>query len=118
MMGPGWATKFQGSQLPKSELADPEQFSLCLTSAASAWREPLGELVQPPYDENPNGYVAFPPTGRIFAFVTADNREMSQTPEDQSAAFRSMIVVSGKYRREGDEFIIKVDWSGMKDGSA
>jgi hypothetical protein len=62
-----------------------------------------------PYGENPNGYVAFPATGRIFAFVTADNHKASQTPEDQSAAFRSMIVVSGKHRKEGDKFIIKVD---------
>jgi hypothetical protein len=60
-----------------------------------------GELAQPPYDESPNGYVAFLPTGRIFAFVTADNREASRTHEDQSAAFRSMVVVSGKYRQGG-----------------
>ncbi len=62
-----------------------------------------------PYGEHPNGYIAFLPTDRIFVFFTADGRKPPQLPEDESAAFRSMIAASGKYHLEGDKFIAKLD---------
>jgi hypothetical protein len=49
------------------------------------------------------------PAGRFFAFATADGRKPAQMPEEQAAAFRSMIAYTGKWRLEGEKFITKVD---------
>jgi hypothetical protein len=61
------------------------------------------------YGERPNGYIGFTPAGRFFAFATADGRKPPQNPEEQAAAFRSMVAYTGKFRLEGDKFITKVD---------
>jgi hypothetical protein len=61
------------------------------------------------YGEQPNGYIAITPEGRLFAVITADGRKPPQTPEEQAADFRSMIAYTGKYRVEGDKLITKVD---------
>jgi hypothetical protein len=47
--------------------------------------------------------------GRFFGFATADGRKPPQNPEEQAAAFRSMIAYTGKFRLEGDKFITRVD---------
>jgi hypothetical protein len=60
------------------------------------------------YGEHPKGHVAIT-SDRVFAFVTADGRKAPQTPEEQAAAFRSMISYTGKYRLEGDKLITTVD---------
>lgn len=61
------------------------------------------------YGEHPNGYLGFTPQGRFFAHVTADGRKVPQTPEEQAAAYRSMLAYTGKYRVEGEKFVAKVD---------
>ncbi|HEY7298662.1 MAG TPA: lipocalin-like domain-containing protein [Xanthobacteraceae bacterium] len=72
------------------------------------------------YGAHPNGHIGFTPDGRFFALVAADGRKPPQTPDDQAAAFRSMIAYTGKYRLEGDKFITKVDvawnegWTGTE----
>ena len=61
------------------------------------------------YGERPDGYIGFTPAGRFFAFATADGRKPPLMPEEQAAAFRSMIAYTGKWRLEGEKFITKVD---------
>jgi hypothetical protein len=60
------------------------------------------------YGEHPNGFIGFTP-GRFFAFVTAESRNAPQTPEEQAAAYRTVIAYTGKWRLEGDKFITNVD---------
>jgi hypothetical protein len=60
------------------------------------------------YGEHPNGFIGFTPE-RFFAFVTADGRKAPQTPEEQAAAYRTIIAYTGKWRLEGEKFITKVD---------
>ena len=71
------------------------------------------------YGERPTGAIGFTPAGRFFAFATADNRKPAQTPEDQAAAFRTMIAYTGQWRVEGNRFITKVDvaWNPALVGS-
>jgi Lipocalin-like domain len=61
------------------------------------------------YGEKPTGAIGFTPAGRFFGFVTAEGRKAPQTPEEQAAAYRTMIAYTGKWRVEGDKFITKVD---------
>jgi hypothetical protein len=61
------------------------------------------------YGEHPTGAIGFTPAGRFFAFATADNRKPAQTPEDQAAAFRTMIAYTGQWHVEGEKFTTKVD---------
>ena len=60
------------------------------------------------YGEHPDGFVGFTPA-RFFGLATAEGRKAPQTPEEQAAAYRSMIAYSGKWRLEGGKFITKVD---------
>ena len=61
------------------------------------------------YGEHPNGYMGFTPTGRFFGLITADEQKIPRTPEEQVAAFRSMLAYTGRWRVEGERFIVKVD---------
>ena len=69
------------------------------------------------YGEKPTGAIGFTPAGR-FGFVTAEGRKAPQTPEEQAAAYRTMIAYTGKWRVEGDKFITKVDVAWNRHGSA
>src|SRR5262249_5576558 len=62
-----------------------------------------------PYGDHPKGYIAFTSAGRFFALITADGPKPPTTQEEQPAAFRSMSAYTGKFRRDGDQFINKVD---------
>jgi hypothetical protein len=74
----------------------------------------------PVWGERPNGYIVLTSGGRWIVIQTAEDRPVPQTDEDQSAAFRSMLAYSGKYRTEGNKIIIKVDiawdesWNGTE----
>jgi hypothetical protein len=61
------------------------------------------------YGEKPSGAIGFTPAGRFFGFVTADGRKAPQTPDEQAAAYRTLIAYTGKWRVEADKFITKVD---------
>jgi hypothetical protein len=60
------------------------------------------------FGEHPNGFIGFTP-GRFFALVTAEGRKAPQTPEEQAAAYRTVIAYTGKWRVDGEKFITKVD---------
>jgi hypothetical protein len=59
------------------------------------------------YGEHPQGYMAITPGGRFFSFATADWRKLARPPLEQ-IDFRS-IFYSGRYRLEGNKFIILTD---------
>jgi hypothetical protein len=61
------------------------------------------------YGEKPTGAIGFTPSGRFFGLLTADGRKAPQTPEEQAAAYRTVIAYTGKWRVEGDKFVTKVD---------
>ena len=60
------------------------------------------------FGEHPDGFAGIT-LERLFAFVAAEGRKAPQAPEEQAAAYRSMIAYSGKWRLEGGKFITKVD---------
>jgi hypothetical protein len=60
------------------------------------------------YGEHPNGFVGITP-GRFFAFTTAEGRVAPQMPEEQAAAYRTLIAYTGKWRLGGEKFITKVE---------
>ena len=62
-----------------------------------------------PFGDRPSGYIAFTPTDRFFAVTTAEGRKAAKDVEGQAAAFRSIFAYSGKFRIEGNKFIVKVD---------
>ena len=73
-----------------------------------------------PWGADPNGYLIFGSDGRMMALITAKAREPGNTDEKLAALFRTMMAYTGRYRIEGDRFIIKIDsswneaWSGSE----
>jgi hypothetical protein len=63
----------------------------------------------PVWGAHPSGYIVLTPGGRWIVIQAAEGRSAPQTDKDRSAAFRSMLAYSGKYRTEGNKIIIKVD---------
>jgi hypothetical protein len=74
----------------------------------------------PVWGEHPNGYLILTNGGRWIVLQTAEGRKAPDTDADRTAAFRSMLAYSGKYRTEGNKIIIKVDlawdeaWTGTE----
>jgi len=72
------------------------------------------------WGEHPNGYLVLTPAGRWIVVQTAQGRKVPQTDEDRTAAFRSMLAYSGRYRTDGHKIVITVDvawdegWSGTE----
>ena len=61
------------------------------------------------FGEHPNdGFIGFTPD-RFFAFAMAEGRKAPQTPEEQAAAYRTVVAYTGTWRLEGEKFIVKVD---------
>jgi hypothetical protein len=48
------------------------------------------------FGEHPNGFIGFTPE-RFFAFAMAEGRKAPQTPEEQAAAYRTVVA----YTRNG-----------------
>ena len=93
---------------------------------SSAWAEDAGKLLgnwklvsfytedvntkqrNDVFGANPSGAIGFTP-GRFYAFVVAGNRKAPQTPEEQAAAYRTILAYTGKWRLEEGKFITTVD---------
>jgi hypothetical protein len=60
------------------------------------------------FGEHPNGFVGFTPE-RLFVVVMAEGRKAPQTPEEQAAAYRTVVSYTGRWRLEGEKFVMKVD---------
>lgn len=61
------------------------------------------------FGKSPKGYIIFTPEGRTMSYLEAESRKAPRTDEERSAAFRTMIAYTGKYRVEGDRFTTSVD---------
>jgi hypothetical protein len=68
-----------------------------------------------PLGPNPNGYLVFNADGRMMAYLEADGRKAPKTDDERSAAYRTMLAYTGKYRVQGDKWITKVDASWNVD---
>jgi hypothetical protein len=62
-----------------------------------------------PLGPRPNGYLVFGADGRMMAYLEADARKAPQTDEERSAAYRTLMAYTGKYRVQGDKWVTKVD---------
>jgi len=71
-----------------------------------------------PLGAHPNGYLVFGPDGRMMAYLEAAGRTAPRSDEERSAAYRTLLAYTGRYRVDGDKWITKVDgawnvgWSG------
>ncbi|MEN2428410.1 lipocalin-like domain-containing protein [Chromobacterium vaccinii] len=72
-----------------------------------------------PWGADPNGHLIFGADGRMMALVTARERGPGGTDAQQAALFRTLMAYTGRYRMEGDSFIVKVDtcWNEVWNGT-
>lgn len=72
-----------------------------------------------PFGAQPNGVVVFTPDGRVMALVTAQSREPGSTDEKLATLFRTMMAYTGRYRIDGDRFVVTVDasWNEAWNGT-
>jgi hypothetical protein len=72
-----------------------------------------------PWGAAPNGHLIFSVDGRMMVLVTAEVREPGSTDEKLAALFRTLMAYTGRYRIEGDKFIVKIDssWNEAWNGS-
>jgi hypothetical protein len=74
---------------------------------------------RPTFGKKPNGYLIFTPEGRMMAYLEAENRTAPKTPEEQAAAYRTMLAYTGKYRsRRLTAHGMSVGWAQTKYGSS
>ncbi|MBT2869738.1 lipocalin-like domain-containing protein [Chromobacterium violaceum] len=99
----------------------------CDTKLCGSWRlvsfdlelQESGERTQP-WGEDPNGHLIFGADGRMMVLVAARAREPGDTDAQQAVLFRTLMAYAGRYRVDGDRFIIKVDtcwnegWNGTE----
>jgi hypothetical protein len=67
-----------------------------------------------PWGTSPNGHLIFSADGRMMVLVTAQAREPGNTDENLLALFRTLVAYTGRYRVEGDRFIVQVDASWIE----
>ena len=73
------------------------------------------------WGRKPNGRLVLTAAGDWIVVQTAEGRAPPQTDADRSAAFKSLLAYSGKYRVEGRKIVIKVDiawdesWTGRDE---
>ncbi|UTH72760.1 lipocalin-like domain-containing protein [Chromobacterium sp. IIBBL 290-4] len=72
-----------------------------------------------PWGSAPNGYLIFGADGRMMALVTAKAREPGAEDEKLAALFRTMMAYTGRYRIDGDRFIVAIDasWNEAWNGT-
>jgi hypothetical protein len=62
-----------------------------------------------PLGTNPNGYLIFGSDGRMMTYLEAQGRKVPQTDEERSAAYKTLIAYTGKYRVQGNKWTTEVD---------
>jgi hypothetical protein len=61
--------------------------------------------------KNPTGYIIFTPEGRMAVVITNEGRKAPNTDQDRAGLFNSLVAYTGRYRVDGDKWIITVDVS-------
>jgi len=62
-----------------------------------------------PLGTNPNGYLILGSDGRMMTYLEAQRRKAPQTDEERSAAYKTLITYTGKYRVQGNQWTTEVD---------
>jgi hypothetical protein len=63
----------------------------------------------PVMGQNPTGYVAFLPEGRVFFVLTGDARKAAKTDQERAELLSTLVAYTGTYRVEGDKWATKVE---------
>jgi hypothetical protein len=69
---------------------------------------------------HPNGYLILTREGRAITLTTAESRKPGMGDAERAELPKSMLAYSGRYRVEGNDFIIRVDvswneeWNGTE----
>jgi len=68
---------------------------------------------------HPKGYLILTREGRACAITIAEDRKPGEGDIERAALHRSMLAYTGKYRVEGNDFVIKVDasWNETWNGT-
>ena len=71
------------------------------------------------FGEHPKGYVILTPEGRFIALGTSETRIAGVSDAERAELEKSMFAYTGKYRIEGDDFVINVDvsWNESWNGT-
>lgn len=71
------------------------------------------------FGEHPTGYIIFTREGRLMAVIEAEGRKAPSTDSDRASLLKSLVAYSGKYRVEGNQWILSVDtaWNPAWDGT-
>ena len=59
--------------------------------------------------QNPTGYAAFMPEGRVFFVLTGEARKPAKTDQERVELFSTLVAYTGTYRVEGNKWITKVE---------
>lgn len=63
----------------------------------------------PVMGQNPTGYVAFTPGGRVFFILTGEARKPAKNDQERAALLNTLVAYTGTYRVEGDKWTTKVE---------
>jgi hypothetical protein len=71
------------------------------------------------FGEHPRGYIIFTREGRLMSVIEAEGRKTPSTDSDRATLLKSLVAYSGKYRIEGDQWIVSIDtaWNPAWDGT-
>jgi Lipocalin-like domain len=78
-----------------------------------------GDRAHDLFGPNPKGYLILTREGRACAITIAEQRQPGEGDIERAALHRSMLAYTGKYRVEGNDFIITVDasWNESWNGT-
>jgi len=78
-----------------------------------------GDQARDLFGPNPKGYLILTREGRACAITIAEHRQPGEGDIERAALHRSMLAYTGKYRVEGNDFIITVDasWNEAWNGT-
>jgi hypothetical protein len=69
--------------------------------------------------EHPSGYIILTKEGRMMSVIEGENRKVPATDADRANLLNTLVAYSGKYRIEGNKWILAVDvaWNPAWDGT-
>jgi hypothetical protein len=69
--------------------------------------------------EHPSGYIILTKEGRMMSVIEGENRKVPATDADRANLLNTLVAYSGKYRIDGNKWILSVDvaWNPAWDGT-
>jgi hypothetical protein len=64
---------------------------------------------EPARGNQPSGYIAFTPEGRMLVLITNEGRTPPANDQDRAALFQSMVAYAGTYRAEAGSWTTRVE---------